>query len=81
MSDILNMKPEDLAAHMRTALLTPSGKILLAYLQRHCFMDADPNVNPRKWESPEQVVARYSRMTLFLDIKNIMQLPTEEKTS
>jgi len=74
------MKPEDLAMHLRTALGTPSGKVLWQHLRRQCFMDPDPQVNPRKWESPEQVVARYSRITLFQDMEYLLKLQPKEKS-
>ncbi|NJB68525.1 hypothetical protein GGQ74_002198 [Desulfobaculum xiamenense] len=58
-----NMTERELHAHIRTALSTPSGRVLRDFLRTHCFMT--PARGPGEWRSAEQVAFRYGRMTLF----------------
>lgn len=57
------MTEQDIAAHVRAALGTPSGCVLREVLRTHCFMA--PTGAPTDWHSGEQVAFRYGRMTLF----------------
>lgn len=54
---------KELGVHIRAALSTPSGRVLLEFLRRHCFMA--PARAPKDWTGREQVEFRYGRMTLF----------------
>jgi hypothetical protein len=62
-ADIKTMNEGDVHAHIRTALATPSGRVLREFLRMHCFMM--PSAASGQWQSGEQVTFRYGRMTLF----------------
>ena len=61
--DLASMTDAEVHAHVRAALATPSGRVLRAWLSRHCFMDPAPR--PPSWDGEERVAFRYGRMTLF----------------
>lgn len=61
--DLAAMTDAEVHAHLRTALATPSGRVLKAWLARHCYMA--PSIRPPRWDSEERVAFRYGRMTLF----------------
>ncbi len=57
------MTDAEVHAHLRNALATPSGRVLRAWLRRHCFMD--PSLRPPRWDDDGPLAFRYGRMTLF----------------
>ncbi|MEW5775134.1 MAG: hypothetical protein AB1916_16575 [Thermodesulfobacteriota bacterium] len=61
--DIASLAPAQLSAHLRTALASPSGKVLREFLRMHCFMRPGPRADP--WEGEARLAFRYGRMTLF----------------
>lgn len=61
--DLAAMTDAEVHAHMRAALATPSGRVLRAWLSRHCFMD--PCLRPPRWDGDARLAFRYGRMTLF----------------
>lgn len=70
--DLSDMSEKDLAAHVKNALSSPSGKVLKELLKTHCYMR--PQVAPAQWRSGEQVEFRYGRMTLFQMLEHYEEL-------
>lgn len=70
--ELAGMSEKELAAYVRTALATPSGKVLKELLRTQCYMR--PQAAPAEWRSGEQVEFRYGRMTLFQMLEHYEQL-------
>ena len=60
-----------LAAHIRTALLTPSGQVLKAWLQRACFMDGPMDASEITSEAHNMRIN--ARRDLFITLLNYEQ--------
>jgi len=77
------MTDKEIHGHFVSVEKSESGRILINWLRAQCFMI--PALTPQKLASQEQVIHRYSRMTLFqaleyyLDYRNFPDKPEKPK--
>lgn len=81
MSNVIldKLSEKQIADHIRVALSTPSGEVLHAWLQRHCFME--PTAKPEPVVSADQAVSRIGMAGLFrrIEFYRTTILPEEKK--
>lgn len=74
-----NLSEKQIADHIRVALSTPSGEVLLAWLRRNCFMDPTPK--PEPVANGDQALSRIGLAGLFrrIEFYRTTILPEEKK--